>query len=230
MPGLGGINGLDPLPSEIADDDLVLVDRGNFVYSTPVLQIPEPLTPRRQLVAPLLSDFPTAVNFLNLNDVTQLDDGIRMYADRRHTDQIAARVRPLPGAWSVTLGVVKGFRHGNTQAGLILRESATGKLMFHSYGVSSVPGWFISRYTNPTTFGAVVVNYHERGQGIMWQRFTLNGSNIEYYISVDGLSFKHMGSVAQTTPFTTTPDQWGFYMNNSNAFLPTWLDIIDWDE
>lgn len=227
-----GINAFDPLPSEITDSDLLLVARDNVIYKTPVQSVPNGFTARKQVVAPLLSDFSTLVNFTGYQDLTQLEDGLRIHVDRRiNLDAVACAVRTLPGgSWDIKLGLVKGFRHQAAQGGIILRESGTGKLLLQSYGVSTVPGWFTARWNSPTSFGAVVTNRDERGLGVMWQRFVKNGSNIEMYISVDGVAWKDMGSVAITTPFTTAPDQWGIFINGSNSLSPVFLDAIDWDE
>ena len=220
------------LPSEIKDDDLLLVARGNVIYSVPTRHIPSRFTARKQLVAPLLSDFATQVNFAGYADVTQVDDGIRVFVDRRSSgNNLRGCFRPLPtGSWDVALGFVKGFRHGNCFGGIALRESATSKLLFQSYGANTVPGWFLQSYTNPTTFSSTVSSREERGLSVAWFRFLLNGSTIESYISADGVSWKQMHTGhALTTSFTSAPDQWGFYLNNQSG-LPCWLDVIDWDE
>jgi len=220
------------LPSEITDDDLLLVARGNVIYSVPTRHMPSRFTARKQLVAPLLSDFPTQVNFAGYADATQLADGIRVFVDRRSSgNNLRGCLRPLPaGAWDVALGFVKGFRHGNCFGGIALRESSTGKLLFQSYGANTLPGWFMQSYTNPTTFGASITSREERGLGVAWFRFLLNGSTVESYISADGVAWKQMHTGhALTASFTTAPDQWGFYLNNQSG-LPCWLDVIDWDE
>ena len=220
------------LPSEIKDDDLLLVARGNVIYSVPTRHIPSRFTARKQLVAPLLSDFATQVNFAGYADVTQVDDGIRVFVDRRSSgNNLRGCFRPLPtGSWDVALGFVKGFRHGNCFGGIALRESATSKLLFQSYGANTVPGWFLQSYTNPTTFSSTVSSREERGLSVAWFRFLLNGSTIESYISADGAAWKQMHTGhALTTSFTSAPDQWGFYLNNQSG-LPCWLDVIDWDE
>ena len=65
-----GTGDVAALPSEITDDDLLLVARDNVIYSVPTRSMPSRFTARRQMVAPLLSDFPTQVNFAGYADVT----------------------------------------------------------------------------------------------------------------------------------------------------------------
>ena len=227
-----GTADIAPLPSEIADGDLQLVARDNVIYSVTTRDMPSRFTARKQLAGPLLSDFATQVNFAGYADVTQLDDGIRLFVDRRSSgNNLRGRFRSLPGgSWDVAAGFVKGFRHGNCFGGIALRESSTGKLLFQSYGANTLPGWFLQSYTNPTTFGASITSREERGLGVAWFRFLLNGSTIESYISADGAAWKQMHTGhALTASFTTAPDQWGFYLSNQSG-LPCWLDVIDWDE
>jgi hypothetical protein len=227
-----GTSDVSALPSEITDSDLLLIARDNVIYSVATRDMPSRFTARRQMAAPQLSDFPTVVNFAGYADVTQLDDGIRIFVDRRSSgNNLRGRFRPLPAApWDVALGFVKGFRHGNCFGGIALRESATGKLLFQSYGANTLPGWFLQSYTNPSTFSASISSREERGLGVAWFRFLLNGSTIESYISADGVAWKQMHTAHPlTTSFTTTPDQWGFYLNNQSG-LPCWLDVIDWKE
>jgi hypothetical protein len=229
-----GINTVAALPSEIANDDLLLVARNNVVYSTAAKNVPSRHSPRIQLTKPLLTDFPTWVNQGGYADVTQLDDGIRMHVDRRSfATNARCRVRSLPGgSWDVKLGCVCGFQANanNAQGGLVLRESSTGKLLFQAFGINTFPGWLLNSYANPTTFNAVVRSWPERGMQIAWFRFAKNGSVIDSYVSNDGVAWKLMDSgLALTTPFTTAPDQWGFMMENQLA-LPAFVDVIDWDE
>ena len=82
----------------------------------------------------------------------------------------------------------------------------------------------------PDHFGTTITSREERGLGVAWFRFLLNGSTIESYISADGVAWKQMHTAhALTASFTTAPDQWGFWLNNQSG-LPCWLDVIDWDE
>lgn len=103
-------------------------------------------------------------------------------------------------------------------AGIMVRESGTGKLVLFSLGMAlvavtggEVPVYTLSAYTatSPTgtttvvgTGGYVIMN----GTTIYFQ-VQRTATNIQAYASMDGNVFFKMYDVALTTPFTTTPNE-----------------------
>ena len=66
-----------------------------------------------------------------------------------------------------------------------------------------------------------------------WWRAARNGTNIDFYYSVDGAVWDYFHTQAISGPFATAPDQWGFFINPNNQVtphLPMRMDVFDWSE
>lgn len=228
------INDKTNLPNVVRTDRYA-ISRANVLYRVDAQDMPNRLTCRKGIVAPVLSDFGTWVNQSTAN-VAQLPDAVRLFAPAATPTgaNVMARVRTLPGgSWDVRLGCVRGFTYINfLNGGLILRESGTGKLVVHGFGTPNSDHVATQYYTNPTTFGGNSRNAQEKLTNVCWFRARLISSNIEYDYSLDGVCWAHHFTQAVTTRFTTAPDQWGFYMecNNSGLSCNATLDVIDWGE
>jgi hypothetical protein len=117
---------------------------------------------------------------------------------------------PAWASWtSLTIAMESSDQYQNfTKAAACLRESTTGKLLWwgrHSNtGVKLMsqrqigPGAAISNSVNDTSGGEV---------GLRWFRMTKNGTNIEFYHSIDGVGWDSYGNIATATAFTTNPDR-----------------------
>lgn len=230
MGALGGINELDPLPSDPLDDDIVLIARSNVVHSTALVNVPNRLTARKQIVAPTLADFSTWVNQQS-GEVADIPDGIRCHIAAPFTDNnIHCRVRSLPGgSWDVMLGMCRGFpNQGAHIGGLVLRESSTGKLQ--TFSPSGAGATEVNSWTSPTVFAGQAATRSEESAFICWLRALKSGTNIVYNMSYDGVSWMDFFTTPLTTPFTTAPNQWGFFSGASGLAIDNQIDIIDWDE
>jgi len=112
-------------------------------------------------------------------------------------------------------------------AGLVMRESSTGKFQaFTSIGAGGF-GIISSKFTNETTFAA---NYQLQQQvswwgPVIWLQMADNGTNITCGISGDGLNFTTFTTVSRTDFMLTGPNQVGFAANNlASAVAGTFAD------
>lgn len=150
---------------------------------------------------------------------------------------IRARVRSLPGgaSWTITIGCVRGFQYKNFwSGGLILRESATGKIKTFAFGNPGNGGTVIQVFSSATAFSSS--DYAgDAGQALPFGFFQaqLAGGTVTYRFSVDGKSYQDIFSGAVASGFTTAADQWGLYIdadNNVNPQLAGRIDAVHWSE
>jgi hypothetical protein len=195
-------------------------------------------TRKTAIVKPVASDFNT---WLNQNSATLTDnnDALSIAYGNGVTSGtlVASRYRSLPaGEWDVIIGTmrlwtVKEFLLG----GLILYESATGKveMMAHGHG-NGDSGLQDSRFTNSSTF------LTDRRQSFEYQnpcyfRARKFGTFYRFYTSPDGVSWAEFTNrIDMNNFFTTAPDKWGFGIqpanNGSTNATGMRMDIFDWSE
>jgi hypothetical protein len=228
------IDDLDLLPLPVVATDRMLVGRSGDIKRIDKPSFRGSPGVRAQCVVPLASDFSTWVN-QNGSVITDGDYTMSLYHDNTVTggDQLSCRVRSLPGgSWDVRLGIICQWRHHNfISGGICLRESSSGKLLVSQYGhISDALG--LVRWNSPTSFNTIVKQEPVRPQkGFV--RFLKNGSNIEFYVSQDGVYYSLFTTIALTTAFTTAPDQWGIYLNPFNSggdAIDPRIDAFHWSE
>lgn len=117
-------------------------------------------------------------------------------------------------------------------AGLIFRESSSGKLVSINVAYSSNPILFTNKWTNPTTFSATAaqstMNVLFTGSGGYYLRMVDDGTNRKTYLSVDGINWFLSFSETRTTFMTA--DQVGFFVDAGNASNPAFLWLMSWLE
>jgi hypothetical protein len=125
------------------------------------------------------------------------------------------RKRLMGSNTSFRVGFVTNIVTTNSQVigcGLVLRESATGKLANFEIRPGSSNQLFIQHWSSPTAAtandlaNAFIGFYQEQ----LFYRADLSGSNILYFTSAEGRNWNQILSIAKTTQFTTAPDEWGF--------------------
>jgi hypothetical protein len=221
--------------TNVVRTDRIPISRANKIYRVDLQEMPNRLSPRRALVAPVLSDFSTWVN-QGTGQLIQISDGVRIFGDRYTTTGAnpMMRVRTMPGgSWDIVLGCVRGFTFINfLNGGMVLRESATGKLTVNGFGVPNSDRFHVQYYTAPTTFGGNLTTAQEKNSNIGWFRARKVSTNIEYLYSPDGRVWAQYYVEAITAHFTTAPDQWGYFIevNNSGLSVAGSMDVIDWSE
>jgi hypothetical protein len=99
--------------------------------------------------------------------------------------------------------------------GLVLRESATGKILSFGFIVNTGSfsmGMQIGRYTNSTTFASTPYSFAWfNALQVVWFRVSITGgTTLNLFISSDGVNFVKIYSELKTASFTTAPDQWGY--------------------
>jgi hypothetical protein len=100
----------------------------------------------------------------------------------------------------------------NSESGILLRESATGKLgcvaLRDPGQVSAInySGYNSGGYINTP----VNVTYPFRG---IWLRIVHSGTTMSTYYSADGAIFRLLQTAALTVAFTTAPDQAGYFVD-----------------
>ena len=120
--------------------------------------------------------------------------------------------------WTITTLVRSRFTTATADrqlAGLVLRESSTGKL--HTWYIQNSGNIQHVKYTNDTTFSAVgVANVPSSGfygGSWHWLRITDNGTNLLFSMSLDGVNFVQMGSEGRTVFMAGGPNQYGIFGN-----------------
>jgi len=102
-----------------------------------------------------------------------------------------------------------------SSAGLVLRDSVGGGLVTLRLEFGTTPDVDVSKWTNATTFNstyaATTTPMNPLSSGLLYLRFTDNGTNRISYMSYDGVNFIQIHSVSRTD--FITPDKIGFYVD-----------------
>jgi hypothetical protein len=154
--------------------------------------------------------------------------GLKVVAESWVAARMRTRVITAPSTpWTATLQMQgpTALRHGDVNAdhfGISIYESATNRhttLAYrgnYDYGVFSWTGWIWQ--STPLSISCHICPY-----GGMWYKVHNDGTDIEYWISHDGVNWFSLGTLAIATYFTTAPDEVGFYVTNMNYnHEPSW--------
>lgn len=191
----------------------------------------------RKVTRPLVANF-TAVN-LSGTTTSSASGAINLYAPAG-TDNIRMYMdSPAGTAWTRTLTFIPGMISANyTSAGMVLRESGTGKLKTWAISNEATAGFdssIISNlYSNPTTYtsgSTPTARGYNFGSGQpVTLRIVSDATNLSYFLLPDGITPVQLGaSVARGTGFTSAPDQVGFFVNANNANMDSYITAISWD-
>jgi hypothetical protein len=193
---------------------------------------------------PTLSMFGTTIDSLDSSNAlvaTDREDGFRLSkvnAAAGNTNRWGMVLKALPAAPKTFEFVIKRlFPYANWHgAGLVLRESATGKLK--NFGWTNDGGGFCVNYWTGSgdTFGDANVLTQDRPEVVRCRLvFAASGTpRLSFERSLDGgENWVRYYGAALTDNFTTAPDQIGFGVNaNSASFGPvaTTLDVLHYAE
>jgi len=116
-----------------------------------------------------------------------------------------------------------------TLMGLLLRESATGKLVQTAYQGQDPTAlvYTFRRNSSPTAFVSSAATGALMPASPMFLRITYDGTTYTFYTSMDGLNWTGQLAEAKAAFFTTAPDQVGFFIWNSCG-TPVGASIISW--
>lgn len=147
------------------------------------------------------------------------------------------RVLTLPSsgtvAWTLTTCVLPFNVGPNFQfTGLVLRESATGKLS--TLGVSSQlnaanAALQVVHWTSVTGRGGATLGGELVPITILWLRLQYDGTNLNYSYSIDGYNFNPFFSELPTAAFTTRPDQVGFFADDETNTFAACITLLSWN-
>lgn len=144
---------------------------------------------------------------------------------------VHALVKSLPGTpWTAVARMSFSCYNGAWQeAGLILRESGTGKL--YKFGIQ-MPTWnqFLYYYADATTYStSLLVNGHWGENVPFWWKIADNGTNLTFGISQDGEVFDQTFSHARGTHFTTGPNQIGIGAQDRTNAMTCTVSLLSLD-
>jgi hypothetical protein len=234
------IDSITALSLPIVNTDRMIVARSNVGYRNDKNFNRGGLIRRTNILftKPAASDFSTWLNQGSAT-LTDVGDALALEHDNSNTstDDINAVLRAIPsGSWDVELGVLRLYRYNKfITGGLILRESATGKLqtLAHSHGDSN-SGLIQYQLNSATSFSSNRRSVKEQPD-IAFFRARKVSTNIEFLVSFDGAYWSRWDTIrAANDWFTTAPDQWGFYINTYNndnsPAIPIRIDVFHWKE
>jgi hypothetical protein len=209
---------------------LVNFEREHWVHgsSSPKLAITDPVTELRATV----SDF----TWVNQSTSTAQDIGGKILmtapvgagADNAHSLVITAPTAPYAIIGAFTYHSERGGAGTASppfpQAGLIARESSTGKFMtiraLPRAGTTSAQRWNaqIKRMTNPTTFSLSLFNNGwSFGGGPIWFKIEDDNTDLVFYTSPNGIDWIELYSEIRTSFMSGGPNQVGFGINVSEG-------------
>src|SRR4030095_6977216 len=118
----------------------------------------------------------------------------------------------------------------NSEMGLILRDSATDKMV--SLCMRDRDQLSVQRYTNVTTVGATVANASTLArislQDLLWLQMAHDGTNLSFSFAFDGRNFTLLNSHVKTASFTTDSDQVGYFVCNRNSGVTIAMSMVHW--
>ena len=149
---------------------------------------------------------------LTLTAPGTVGDALRLYGHAIGTNTT------LTVLFSADDPIIQNFQ----SVGIALYESGTGKIV--TYQTSLFAGnpptagcLYVSHWTNSTTFGSNVFTPTYPCAVTQWLQVTLSGGNILFRWSADGKTFPAFYSEAETSGFTTAPNNWGIVANANNS-------------
>jgi hypothetical protein len=181
----------------------------------------------KDFVKPVLGDFAA----VNQNDTVVTDESYGVVVEHNNTTSpdlsIWAKSAPAtPYHVIVFLTLTPNYIvNGEMDAGITLRESATGKLMqlairFSALLTDSNQSVYVHKWTNATTFSSSAVEELDGMDALaatgVWLRIGDDGVNVTFDASADGARWRQLFSEARGTFFTTAPDQVGFGITTRN--------------
>ena len=186
-------------------------------------------------------------NVLTVSDFTWVNQGGATAVDENGTiimdappasgENIRILLRPAPSPpWAVTIAFQHcGLCETVNDLELLARESSTGRIVKASFGCDS---------NSPTCIAGHMMNsptsYHDdillRTKLLLigrytWMKLTDNGTNLILSVSMDGIEWDQIWSVARAAWLTSGANQYGWGINNYNSSLYHQLmRLVHWSE
>ena len=149
------------------------------------------------------------------------------------SDNIRMLYKSAPATpWTFTVGIVPGTGFSSYDlAGIAMRQSSTGKIIFLQVGTNNSGGSLITvaKFSNYTTFSASYVAYNTiLFSPTWWLRVSSDGTNFTWSVSIDGQNFKTITTKAVTDYFTGNPDQVGIAVDPISGAYVTDALFVHW--
>lgn len=172
------------------------------------------------LTPPVLSAL-TWGNQASATAVYNTGGGLHISSPGVSPNGISALFKNTPATpWTLTIGIVPGdgaSSSNRNEAGLMLRESSTGKILWIPVGTNSggsAPLIIGDRLTGFTSSGTLAfTGYNLWPSPVAWLQATDDGTNVTISISIDGQTFKPIYQESVTASFTSGPNQAGIGIN-----------------
>ena len=162
-------------------------------------------------------------------------NGISFLSIPSQTTNFRSRLISTPATpWTATILMQAHFTvtaANQQQAGIILRESGTGKI--YPFYLDAAGQLQAIKFTNDTTFSAVgAVNsttafLNSVGRRY-WLRITDNGTNLLFLTSRDGVNFTQQGSEGRTVFMAAGPNQFGIFGNVDSSAAAFDASFYSW--
>lgn len=191
-----------------------------------------PIAPNCQFIDPTLQTWSWVNQGGATVDVTK--GAIHLFAPAGSGSNLRMRVASAPGsAYTRKCSYLQRSRDLNTsQAGVVCRESSSGKIIAFTTNYGSRWGYDIYKFTNPTTFSSNPFDEADMGASpgkLIHLMIEDDQTNLNFYISADGQNYgAAVYSEARGTFFTGTghPDQVGPYANPENSTYGVGMTVV----
>lgn len=176
---------------------------------------------------------PVDANFAWINQggasATAAKDSVYLLAPATTGVSWRIRKKSIGSSTRLELGFLPHFLGSGTQAGIVLRESGTGKLATLALGDTLALA--VQHWASATSFtGNDLTGCTVSLMGMLRLAVVFSGANLLYQVSVDGQNWIQIASVAKTTQFTTAPDEWGFAINSGQTTFDTAMNVLSFKE
>jgi hypothetical protein len=150
------------------------------------------------------------------------DGGLNMTSPSEANHQIRGKIITAPSTpWTVTmrLELGPGLASGSagTYAGILARESSTGKLYIFGLRVYSTGGIFLWRMTDTGTFSASVDSDLPNIHQDIWLQLKDDGSNVRGFASLDGKYWLEKWNEGRTAFLSGGANQVGFGVSSGSG-------------
>lgn len=155
--------------------------------------------------------------------------GIYMYAPGVGGDQLRCLVKSKTPPWKLTVGMlVQGYRVNYSAAGILFRESGSGKIVTNHYAGEDYLSLRVSTWGSASSYSGNYMNCSVLPSfSVLWLQIEDDNVNRICRWSVDGQNWIQMHSVGRTDYITA--DQAGIFVNSNNSW-PIGTTFISWKE
>jgi hypothetical protein len=143
---------------------------------------------------------------------------------------IAAPSTPYTLDAAIQAQLLSDLSSTGPKAGLCFRESATGKIITSHFRPSNTAGVQIQYYTSPTVTSSTLAEAEPVINPItpVWLRLQDDGTDLDFWLSVNGSNWQLQHNELRGANFTTGPDQIGFFIDNIGGVDGNWVSLVSW--